>query len=936
MRYAEIAVDAPTGRSQTFSYHIPDGMSLAPGQLVRVPFGVRALQGIVFEVGAAPQVEETRPVSRALSDAPVLSSHQISLARWISDYYICSLFEAAAPMLPPGSRTGSRTVLSLNPEFVDCRAASLSEGSRFRGNEGEGREDDSEEREGGDGGCEGGGGNDGLGALSELQAQIVGMARERESVDVERVVSRFGERARSAVSGLVRRKVLRRRSESNRAAIGPRYVDHIRVNEDALGEIGDWLPGARRRARRQYGLMSRLMGVEGMDSRFRGNDGEGGENDGGGFGNDGEGGGNDGEGRGNDGGGLGDDGEGCGNDGEGCGNDGEGRGNDGDGGENDGGQVVLDSVASVMVAAEARKEFGSGAVRALVDRGWLEIERTQVFRDPLAERVFEVEGRVTLSERQAAVAADVAETLRDAGRGPRAILVQGVTGSGKTEVYLRAVEECLALGRQAVVMVPEISLTPQTIERFAGRFAGKVAVLHSGLSDGQRYDQWWAIKEGRYPIVVGSRSAVFAPVPNPGLVILDEEHEWTYKQNDAAPRYHARDVAMRLGGLTGAVTLMGSASPDVASYYRGLRGEYRLHTLPDRLNRRRDGAVGVAPLPEVEVVDMREELREGNTGIFSRRLEAEIEDCLRSGRQAILFLNRRGTASQMQCRSCGHRISCGSCDVPLTYHRAMQRLLCHYCGRRRRMPRSCPECLGYRLSFYGIGTQSVAEETERLFPGARVLRWDRDATRYPREYEATLASFRNGDADALIGTQMIAKGLHLPGVTLVGVALADVGLSIPDFKSSERTFQLLCQVAGRAGRGSETGRVIFQTYQPENYAIERAAAQDYEGFYEAETRYRREHNNPPFSRLIRLVHSHTNNATCEARAMRLGEELRSARRDADMANVEILGPTPPYPARLRGRYRWHIVLRGREPRALLDMVSVPQGWAVDVDPVTLT
>ncbi len=828
MRYAEIAVDAPTGHSRTFSYHIPEGMVLAPGQLVRVPFGVRTLQGIVFEITPSPQVEETRPVSSALSDVPVLNPRQLSLARWISDYYICSLFEAAAPMLPPGSRTGSRTVLSLNPEFVD---------SRFRGNDGGVGEDNSARGE----------------ALNELQSQVIEIVREQESVDVERLVSRLGERARSAVSGLVRREVLKRRSQTNRSAIGPRYVESVRVNADALEEIADWLSGVGKRAPRQSELITRL--AESNES---------------------------------------------------------------------------------VIASEVRREFGSAIVKTLLERGWLEIEKTQALRDPLADRVFELEPTVSLSARQAEIADDVIGTLRDADRRPRTMLVQGVTGSGKTEIYLAAVEECLALGSQAIVMVPEISLTPQTIERFAGRFAGKVAVLHSGLSDGQRFDQWWAIKEGRYPIVVGSRSAVFAPLSKPGLIILDEEHEWTYKQTDAAPRYHARDVATRLGGLTGAVTLLGSASPDVASYYRGLRGEYRLRALPDRLNRRRDGAVEVAPLPDVEIVDMRDELREGNTGIFSRKLESEIETCLRDGRQAILFLNRRGTASQMQCRSCGYRISCGSCDVPLTYHRAMQRLLCHYCGRRRRMPRSCPECLGYRLSFYGIGTQSVAEETERLFPGARVLRWDRDATRYPREYEATLAGFRNGDADVLIGTQMIAKGLHLPGVTLVGVALADVGLSIPDFKSSERTFQLLCQVAGRAGRGEETGRVIFQTYQPENYAIQRAAAQDYEGFYEAETRYRREHNNPPFSRLIRLVHSHTNNATCESRALRLAEELRSARRESDMANVEILGPTPPYPARLRGRYRWHIVLRGRDPRALLDMVTIPQGWSVDVDPVTLT
>ena len=813
MRYAEIAVDAPTGHSQTFSYHIPEDIALTPGQLVRVPFGVRALQGIVFEIAFVSQVERTRPVGRALSDVPVLDSRQLLLARWISDYYICSLFEAAAPMLPPGARVGSRTVLSVNPEYEAPESA----------------------------------------ARNELQSQVIELVSGQESMDMERLVSRLGERARGAVSGLVQRGVLLRSSQTNRATVGPRYVDYLRVNEDALEEIARWLSTDGRRAPRQSELVTRL--AESNES---------------------------------------------------------------------------------VIASEVRREFGSQVVKTLADRGWLVIEKTQEFRDPLADRVYEPEPPVSLSPRQTAVTADVVETLRDEKRRPRVVLVQGVTGSGKTEIYLSAVEECLTLGKQAVVMVPEISLTPQTIERFAGRFPGKVAVLHSSLSDGQRYDQWWAVKEGRYPIVVGSRSAVFAPLSDPGLVILDEEHEWTYKQNDPAPRYHARDVAVQLGRMTGAVTLMGSASPDVASYYRGLSGEYRLHTLADRLNRQSDGSAAVASMPEVEVVDMRAELRDGNTGMFSRTLESEIGACLDLRRQAILFLNRRGTASQMQCRSCGHRISCGSCDVSLTYHRAMQRLVCHYCGRRRRMPRNCPECLGYRLSFYGIGTQSVADEVERLFPEARILRWDRDATRYPREYEATLSGFRNGDADILIGTQMIAKGLHLPGVTLVGVALADVGLSIPDFKSSERTFQLLCQVAGRAGRGSESGKVIFQTYQPENYAIEKAAAQDYDGFYQAEMRYRREHNNPPFSLLIRLIHSHTNNATCETRAVRLAEELRSAQRESDMANVEIIGPTPPYPPRLRGRYRWHIALRGREPRALLDMVSIPQGWTVDVDPVSLT
>ena len=670
MRYAEIAVDAPTGHSRTFSYHIPDDMTLAPGQLVRVPFGVRALQGIAFEVASSPQVEETRPVSRTLSDAPVLNSHQLSLARWISDYYICSLFEAGAPMLPPGARVGSRTVLSVNPEFDDPESA----------------------------------------AQNELQSQVIEAVRGQEPVDIERLASRLGERARNAVSSLVRRGVLLRRSQSSRAAIGPRYVESLRVNEYSLEEIARWLSAEGKRAWRQSELITRL--AESNES---------------------------------------------------------------------------------VIASEVRREFGSTIVRTLLDRGWLEIERTQVFRDPLADRVFEPEPPVSLSARQSEIANDVIETLRGDVRCPRTILVQGVTGSGKTEIYLSAVEECLSLGKQAVVMVPEISLTPQTIERFAGRFSGRVAILHSGLSDGQRYDQWWAIKEGRYPIVVGSRSAVFAPLSNPGLLILDEEHEWTYKQHDAAPRYHARDVAMRLGSMTDAVTLLGSASPDVSSYYRGVRGEYRLHSLPDRLNRRRDGAVAVTPLPDVEIVDMRDELREGNTGIFSRKLESEIDSCLQDGRQAILFLNRRGTASQMQCRSCGYRISCRSCDVPLTYHRAMQRLLCHYCGRRYRMARSCPECLGYRLSFYGIGTQSVADEVERLFPSARILRWDRDATRYPREYEATLSGFRNRgsgradwDADDSEGTassgcnaggsRACGRGTEHPGLQ---VERADVSATVP-------------------------------------------------------------------------------------------------------------------------------------------------------------
>ena len=813
MRFAEVAVDAPTGPSRTFSYSIPHDSPLEAGQLVRVPFGPRTIQGVVFELTGAPQVEETRPISESLFEDSVVDGTRLSLARWISSYYRCSLFEAVAPMLPPGSRVQTRTVLSLSDDVTDIESV----------------------------------------ANSDRQLRILEAVNRDEGVDVDALVTTLGEWVRTTIGPLVSRGVLKREYRSNRRMIGPRYVEYLRVRTSALGEIRQWLSDRGSRAPRQAGLILSLV-------------------------------------------------------------------------ESD----------SLTPATQARRDFGASAVSALRDKGFIQVERTQVFRDPLADREYEQGPLVTLSAPQQRAVSTVVRALKDNTVYPRVVLVQGVTGSGKTEVYLAAVEQCLTQGRQAIILVPEIALTPQTIERFAGRFPGRVAVQHSGLTAGQRHDQWWATRNGSRDIVIGSRSAVFAPVPNLGLIVLDEEHEWTYKQHDAVPRYHARSVAEQLGSLSGAVTVLGSASPDVGSYYRGRRREYGLHVLKDRLVREVNGSTSTLALPEVEVVDMRRELREGNRGMFSRRMHAELESCLGAGQQAILFLNRRGTASHMQCRHCGNSLSCGSCDVALTYHRPIQRLICHYCGRRRRMPDNCPECLSFRLSLYGIGTQSVATEVEREFPEARVLRWDRDATRHVREYESLLSDFRRGSADVIVGTQMIAKGLHLPGVTLVGVVLADVGLGIPDYRSGERTFQLLCQVAGRSGRENESGRVIFQTYQPENYAIRAAAAQDYELFYIAEMRYRREQRNPPYSRLIRLVHGHTNAATAESRARELANTLRSAQAEADMTEVEILGPTPPYPARLRGRYRWHIVLRGQNPRSLLDIVEVPREWNVDVDPVALT
>ena len=813
MKFAEVAVDAPAGHGRTFSYSIPDHLDIVQGQSVKVPFGPRTLQGIVFAVVDAPQVEETRDIVDTLSAGALLESHQLSLARWISEYYLSSLFESAALMLPPGGRFRPRTFYSLSPDVDDIAEA----------------------------------------ANSPHQQRFLEYIQRQEVVDAGRLDRALGPNSRSMAARLVERGLLESKVRSSSRQMTHKLVEHIALNPEMLEEIGVWMKNAPRRSARQATLVDALLEAD-----------------------------------------------------------------------------------APLPATETRKEFGAHNVARLRERQWLTITQQRTDRDPLAGQVFAPESAVGLTSQQQSVTDAVCAGLDHPDEAPRTFLVQGVTGSGKTEIYLAAVERCLELGRRAIVMVPEIALTQQTIERFASRFPNRVAVLHSGLSAGERFDQWWKTREGDYDIVVGSRSAIFAPMPNLGLVVVDEEHEWTYKQQDSNPRYHARDVANKLAELTGAKVLLGSASPDVSSYHRSLAKQYGLLILPDRLSVSKNGKPTPAPLADVDIVDMRQELKEGNRDMFSRQLDAEMEACLDAGNQMILFLNRRGTASQLQCRSCGHQMRCAKCDIALTYHRRAGRLICHYCGTRHRIPERCPQCLGYRLSYYGIGTQSVAEALEQRFPDTTVLRWDRDATRNIAEYRELIEKFRTGEGQALVGTQMIAKGLHFPSVTLVGVVLADVGLSIPDYRAGERAFQLLCQVAGRAGRGERPGRVVIQTYQPDNYAIQASAAQNYQSFYNKEMAYRRERGNPPFNKLIRLLHTHINQATCEHEARAVARTMADERDARGIGSIEILGPVPAYPARLRGRYRWHIVLRGPEPRALLDHVALPRDWHVDIDPVSLT
>ena len=585
--------------------------------------------------------------------------------------------------------------------------------------------------------------------------------------------------------------------------------------------------------------------------------------------------------------------------------------------------------------SEAKKRLGctSAVVEALTRKGMVAIEQVQVYRDPLAHRTFSPLPAPTLTSAQEAAWREIKVALVQGDhQEPPVFLLHGVTGSGKTEIYLRALEQAIALGKRAIVLVPEIALTPQTINRFASRFPGRVAVLHSKLSMGEQFDEWWRVRDGVFDVVIGSRGAIFAPQPDLGLIVIDEEHEWTYKQHEQSPRYHARDVAIRLAKLTGAMVILGSATPDVTTYYRSQIGDYRILELPERIAKGKRGEETC--LPKVEVVDLREELKAGNRSIFSRSLTAGMEQALAAREQVILFLNRRGTATFVQCRDCGYVLRCKRCDVSLSYHSAGDDMVCHQCNNRMAVPDCCPQCGSRRIKFLGIGTQKVEEETSRAFPEASLLRWDRDVTRGKHSHEEILDKFLAHEADVLIGTQMIAKGLDLPLVTLVGVINADISLHLPDFRASERTFQILSQVAGRAGRGILAGHVIVQSYTPEHYAIVCAAKHDYHCFYEREIALRRQYLNPPFSRLVRLLYTNPNNAVCQREAQRM-HRLLTEERDSWGMDVSLIGPSPVFIQRVRGRFRWQIILRGDAPVRLLAELPIPQGWIVDVDPVSL-
>ncbi|MGB6873094.1 MAG: primosomal protein N' [Dehalococcoidia bacterium] len=583
--------------------------------------------------------------------------------------------------------------------------------------------------------------------------------------------------------------------------------------------------------------------------------------------------------------------------------------------------------------SELRKRLNCSpaTIKALESRHLVSVERLRVRRDPLSHLSFTTSPPPVLTSSQQTAWESIQNVIvweaRQSSRPP-VFLLFGVTGSGKTEIYLQALAQVIAAGKRGICLIPEIALTQQTVERFANRFPGRVAVLHSGLSLGEQFDEWQWIMEGNCDVVIGPRSALFAPLPSLGLIIIDEEHEWTYKQEDKSPRYHARDVAIKLAQLSDAVVILGSATPDIGSFHKAQQGEYYLIELKERITPR-----GYSPLPGVSIVDLREELKAGNTSLLSRSLLAAMKETLAQGEQIVLFLNRRGTATFVRCRNCGFVFRCPRCSIALTYHSVEKRLICHRCRYSIPVPQSCPRCSRRNLRFLGIGTQRVEEEIRHFFPEARLLRWDRDVITRRYAHEELLKNFRDHKADVLIGTQMIAKGLDLPQVTLAGVISADTGLNFPDFRSSERTFQLLCQVAGRAGRGVKTGKVIIQTYSPDNYIIEAAAKHDYLGFYYKEIDYRRRYNYPPFSQLVRLVYSHTNEELCRREAERVYRLILDERAREGMVDFNIIGPVPTFAFRARGRYRWQLFLRGPDSTRMLSRLTLPRGWTIDVDPV---
>ncbi|WP_368251099.1 primosomal protein N' [Enterococcus sp. 2201sp1_2201st1_B8_2201SCRN_220225] len=590
--------------------------------------------------------------------------------------------------------------------------------------------------------------------------------------------------------------------------------------------------------------------------------------------------------------------------------------------------TMLEAAAgeSLPVKQYTQQGISTNVLNQGAESGWLSFSEVETYRDPFENREFEQTTALALNEDQLVAVTAINEAAQK--QEARTFLLEGITGSGKTEVYLQSIAQVIAAGKSAIMLVPEIALTPQMVERFKSRLGDAVAVLHSALSQGERYDEWRKIERGEAKVVVGARSAIFAPLENIGLIIVDEEHEATYKQ-DETPRYHARDLAIWRGGYHQCPVVLGSATPSLESRARAQKNVYTLLRLRQRANPE-------ASLPSVAIVDMKEEYSHKNPGNFSQVLKEKIADRLANDEQIVLLLNRRGYSSFVMCRDCGHVVDCPNCDISLTLHMDVKRLRCHYCGHEEAILNTCPECGSRKIRYYGTGTQKVQEELQGLFPDAKILRMDVDTTRKKGAHEKILRAFGEKKAQILLGTQMIAKGLDFPDITLVGVLNADTALNLPDFRASERTFQLLTQVSGRAGRAEKAGEVLIQTFNPEHYAIQLAQQQDYEAFYQQEMFIRHQSGYPPYYYTVKITVSHEEEQKAAQKLFLLANELSKQL----TPQAIFLGPTPGNVARVKKRYYYQLIIKyKKEPylQQALEQILVNsqqdqrQGLLVSID-----
>lgn len=813
--YVEVAPDARlSDRHSTLTYRVPPHLDhIEVGQLIWVPLRRKLVLGIVVERHdrQPPPRVDPRDIHAPVEPSFCLTPQQWNLAAWIAEETLCSLYEAASPMLPPGVNSRAVEYLSLDHPLSDVERS----------------------------------------ALTRSQSSLVDLLASEGEVTLDRAQRSQGSSLASVIPALERQGIVNRVA---RVRNRPQDVQPPRHQIRLVPGASPPPPRAHRQAEAFAWLSQRL--------RARPD-----------------------------------------------------------------GTLPLERVLDVSGIDRA-------ILRTLERRGCIAIEEIKADATPAAR----FGGDVELTPAQQRAWSQISAQLRADTRCN--VLLHGVTGSGKTELYLRAAADVLARGASTILLVPEIALSGQIGDRVRDRFGQQAIIIHSALNDRERSHNWQRAASGEPLVVVGPRSALFAPIPTIGAIILDEEHDGSYKQ-DSVPRYHARSVSLKLAELHNALLIVGSATPDVETFHQSRGPSWLRVSLPERVGQRavdQSGAVRsmTIPVPVARIIDMRAELRDGNTSIFSRILRDTIQARLDANEQTILFLNRRGASTLIQCRSCGSVTQCPYCDIPLVYHRTTNRAICHRCGHRTSPPQRCEGCGSDAISYYGAGTQRVETEIQQAFPAARVLRWDHDALRGSITHDVLRSRVMRHEVDIIVGTQMVSKGLDIPGVTAVGVINADTYLYLPDIRSAERTFQMLTQVAGRAGRRSGGGSVVFQTYSPNHYAVTSAAAHDYAAFYREEIEYRRSHGYPPFKRLARLLYRHTDEAKCQATVEAMAGTLEDhlvAR--PEISGVDLVGPAPAFSARVRGQHGWQILVRGDQLLALLSGVSFAPGWTVDVDPLNL-